>query len=150
MRIADLMGTGVGANPVPYDQSQGGDADVLAGAQAAGQAVTPAADPSMGGPPSLGGVMGDPGQQDMPPVDPGAGGMEGQPGAQPPVDAGGMGADPAAGTTDQLSDTDLASMEGPQGPDMEQILSDPNLSPEDRAAIEQQILMAARRQIAGV
>src|ERR1044072_4036749 len=88
MRIADLMGAGAGGAQIPYDQSGGGDEDVLAGAQAAGQAATPASDPSMGmAPPSLGGLMGDPGQQDM---------AAGDMGAADLGTAGGMGAvDPA-------------------------------------------------------
>jgi hypothetical protein len=159
MRIADLMGVGAGGGQIPYDQSGGGDQDVLAGAQAAGQAATPAPDVPMGvAPPSLGGAMGDPGAQDMAQPDLGAaGGM----GAVDPMAAGGDmaggaemgGMDPGAGgdmTTDSLSDNDLAAMDNSQGPDLEQIMNDPSLSPEDRAAIEQQVLMAARRQIAGM
>jgi hypothetical protein len=102
--------------------------------------------------------MGDPGAQDMAQPDLGAaGGM----GAVDPMAAGGDmaggaemgGMDPGAGgdmTTDSLSDNDLAAMDNSQGPDLEQIMNDPSLSPEDRAAIEQQVLMAARRQIAGM
>jgi hypothetical protein len=154
MRIADMMGVGAGGGQIPYDQSGGGDEDVLAGAQAAGQAATPAADVPMGAAPSLGGVMGDPGAQDMGQPDLGsAGGM----GAVDPMAGGGdMAGDAQMGgmggdmTTDSLSDNDLAAMDNSQGPDLEQIMNDPSLSPEDRAAIEQQVLMAARRQIAGM
>jgi hypothetical protein len=159
MRIADLMGVGAGGGQIPYDQSGGGDQDVLAGAQAAGQAATPAPDVPMGVAPSLGGAMGDPGAQDMAQPDLGAAGGMGA--VDPMAGAAPMeGGDPMAGgldagaggdvTTDSLSDNDLAAMDNSQGPDLEQIMNDPSLSPEDRAAIEQQVLMAARRQIAGM
>lgn len=149
MRIADLLGAGVGGGQIPYDQTGGGDEDVLAGAQAAGQAATPAADPSMGmAPPSLGGVMGDPGAQDM--VEPDLGTASGMGAVDPMAGGGGMEGDAMGGFSDQLSDNELGAMDDAGAPDMEAILNDPSLSPEDRAAIEQQVLMAARRQIAGM
>ena len=151
MRIADLLGAGAGGGAVPYDQSGGGDEDVLAGAQAAAQAGTPAADPSMGmAPPSLGGLMGDPGAQDMEQPDLGTAGGMGA--VDPMAGAGDMGGDPMAGGgfSDSLSDNELGAMDDVGGPDVESMLSDPSLSPEDRQVLEQQILMAARRQIAGM
>jgi hypothetical protein len=72
--------------------------------------------------------------------------------------AGGQGApDP---TTDGMSDVDLAALgapvQGMQTPEemqvaqMEQALTDPNTSPDQRAAIEAQLAIAARRRFAGL
>lgn len=101
-----------------------------------------------------------------PPPDPmgGAGGAQGMPML---AQAGAMGAggDP---TTDGMSDVDLqglgagmqqpgaGDMQGLQSPEdmqlaqMEQALADPNTSPDERAAIEAQLAIAARRRMAGV
>ena len=142
MRLQDIMGVGQGAGDIPYDRTdpaaEGGEpapADVMAGAQ--GQGMDPSQDPSMMGAnvgPTMGlaqrgGDMGTPVDQ--------AGAM-------------GAGAEDLAPTTDMLSDQELSAVDSPGAPDMEQILNDPSLSPEDRAMIEQQILMAARRQMAGI
>jgi hypothetical protein len=138
MRLQDIMGVGQGAGDIPYDRTDpavdGGEpapADVMAGAQSQ-------ADPYGGA--NVGPTMG-------------LAQMGGGGDMSTPVDqAGAMGAGPEdmAPTTDMLSDQELSAVDSQGAPDMEQILNDPSLSPEDRAMIEQQILMAARRQMAGI
>jgi hypothetical protein len=77
-----------------------------------------------------------------------AGGM----GAVDPMAEGGGMEDPmgGGGFSDSLSDNELGAMDDVGGPDVEAMLNDPSMSPEDRQVLEQQILMAARRQIAGM
>jgi hypothetical protein len=75
-----------------------------------------------------------------------------QAGMDPEAAAGAIGAQPqdlSAGT-DMLSDQELAQVDSPNAPDMSQIVNDPTLPPEIQAELQQQILMAARRQLAGL
>lgn len=133
MRMQDILGTGQGTQDIPYDQTQPQDPaqDVMAGAQMAGQQQPP--DPYGGA-------------NVAPTMDMGA------PQGDPAMQAEQMGAQPqdlAAGT-DMLSNQELAAVDDPNAPNMEQIMNDPTNSPEVQAELQQQILMAARRQLAGI
>jgi hypothetical protein len=127
LRLQDMMGAGQGGQDVPYDQTNPAPEDVMAGAQAAGGGQ---ADPYGGA--NVGPTT---------------------PGAQDPMTLAstmGAGQQDMAPNTDMLSDDELATVDSPDAPSIDDILSDPSLSPEDRAMIQQQILMAARRQAAGL
>lgn len=127
LRLQDILGTGMGGGDIPYDQTDPAAQDVMAGAQ---QAPPPeAADPYGGA--NVGPTMGM---------------------GSPMDQAGAMGAGPEdmAPTTDMLSDNELAAVDDPSAPDLDQLINSPELTPEDRAMLEQQILMAARRQAAGI
>lgn len=128
MRMQDILGVGQGDPEVAYDQTD--PQAIMAGAEQAG-AQQPI-DPYQGA--NVAPTMGMEG-----PTDP-AGMAEGMGAAPEDLSAG----------TDMLSDQELAMAEDPGAPDMEQIMSDPTLPPEQQAALQEQILMAARRQLAGL
>lgn len=125
--------TGV-EQPVPYDRSQ-----------LMGQDLPPdAAPPPLGGPP-------------MDQQAPGLGDMGGMPPPPSPLDPGMGGTDPNAPLNDMAPPPAVGGMDQmPQSPEDAQVeqmaaaLEDPNIDPATRAQIEQQLSLAARRQLAGM
>lgn len=117
------LATGV-EQAIPYDQTglSGADAPPDAGA------------PPMGGAP-------DPGAGAMPPPD---GGMDLGAMGQPDVGADATGMDASMDPSGGAAPEDL------QVQQMAQALDDPNVPPEEKIAIQQQLALAARRQLAGL
>lgn len=126
-QLPEILGAGQGEPGIPYDQTA--------------PAQPPPPGPPMGAPPpeELGPLAG------LPPSSVQPGGSLAQLGdslGAPPPAGGEMGME-APPSTDQLSDVDLAAQ------DPATILNDPNLSPEDRAMLEQELMLAAKRSMIG-
>lgn len=121
----EVLGVGSGGGEsIPYDRSN--EAPELGGAMGAG--LPPGDAPAEGMP---GTAIPDP--NTAPTLGLAQLGL-GEAGADPSM----MGLPEMPGSTDQMSDIGLAE-------DPTELLSDPSLTPEQRAALEQEIMMAARR-----
>jgi hypothetical protein len=104
-------------------------------------------------------LMGDEEDQLMPQAPPPGGGAPqeapmdlGSMGQQPPMDLGAMGQDPSMGGPGTMGGG-AAMPPSPEDAQVEQMaaaLEDPNIDPQMKMQIEQQLALAARRQLAGL